>query len=159
MAHFFNRFSAAGLAFVFAFSSMQFSAENLLEKISPSIAYAERGVDEGNDDEGDGGLDASRKESDFSTLGKTQNHLTAQEMRGYQSLYEMQAELFERCVAKLKTWRGTGGTLSGICAEELEDMNGQGPDRLLLYDASGIQPTTGPPENWWNNVLKYWFGK
>ena len=90
----------------------------------------------------------------FSTLGKAQSALTAQEMRGYQSLYEMQAELFAECVAKLKNWDGSGvKTLAGICAEEKKEMNEQGPQRFLLHDASGIQPTVGPPENWWNNVL------
>ena len=53
-------------------------------------------------------------------------------MRGYQSLYEMQAELFAECVAKLKRWDGaliepadgwpTGAEtdLDKICAEELD---------------------------------------
>ena len=100
-------------------------------------------------------------------------------MRGYQSLYEMQAELFAECVAKLKSWDGVlrdpetnkpageetewpaGAVtdLDKICAEEFIEMNEQGPQRLLLPDASGEQPATGQSENWWGDVLDYWFGK
>ena len=178
MPHFFTRFSAAAFAFIFAFSSLQFSAENLPDV---NFVYAEeRGesdeeeiidppaetpTDNSAGGDGDGGGDNSNKKQNNqittdSTLGKAQAALTAQEMRGYQSLYEMQAELFAECVAKLKRWDGSGvKTLAGICAEEKKEMNEQGPQRFLLHDASGIQPTVGPPENWWNNVLTYWFGK
>ena len=80
-------------------------------------------------------------------------------MRGYQSLYEMQAELFAECVAKLKSWDGGAKPLEAICAEEFIEMNEQGPQRLLLHDASAEQPATGQSENWWGDVLGYWFGK
>ena len=92
-------------------------------------------------------------------------------MRGYQSLYEMQAELFAECVAKLKSWDGaliepadgwpTGAVtdLDKICAEELEEMNTQGKDRFLLPDASAEQSPNNQSENWWEDVLNYWFGK
>ena len=81
-------------------------------------------------------------------------------MRGYQSLYEMQAELFAECVAKLKSWRGNRLThLYEICAEEKKEMNEQGPQRFLLPDATEEQTSTnniGP--FWWEAVITYWFG-
>ena len=174
MPHFFNRFSAVTLAFVFAFSSLQFSAENLSET---NIAHARGGgteIQAGNSSGSGGDSGKKKQERDdisFSTLGKAQAELTAQEMRGYQSLYEMQAELFAECVAKLKNWDGTltepekgwpdgaETDLDKICAEEFIEMNEQGPQRLLLPDASGEQPATGQSENWWGDVLGYWFGK
>ena len=186
MPHFFTRFSAAALAFVFTFNSFQFSAENLSESWLLNPAYAEDfddGEDEeedveeptetptGNSAESDNQSVAAGKDLTFSTLGKAQSALTAQEMRGYQSLYEMQAELFAECVAKLKNWDGTltepekgwpdgaETDLDKICAEEFIEMNEQGPQRLLLHDASAEQPATGQSENWWGDVLGYWFGK
>ena len=176
MPRFFTRFSSATLAFIFAFSSLQFSAENLLDRIYLSTVHAEFGEEAQSESDpttstetttsnpagggGDSGAENNREITTNSTLGKTQSELTTQDMRGYQSLYEMQAELFAECVAKLKSWDGSGAkTLAGICAEEKKEINEQGPQRLLLHDASGIQPTVGPPENWWNNVLTYWFGK
>ena len=196
MPHFFTRFSAAAFAFIFAFSSLQFSAENLPDV---NFVYAEeRGesdeeeiidppaetpTDNSAGGDGDGGGDSGQSQDNeittFSTLGKAQAALTAQEMRGYQSLYEMQAELFAECVAKLKSWDGVlrdpetklaarndtkwpaGAVtdLDKICAEELEEMNEQGPQRLLLHDASAEQATTGQSNNWWSDVLGYWFGE
>ena len=176
MPRFFTRFSSATLAFIFAFSSLQFSAENLLDRIYLSTVHAEFGEEVQSESDpttstetttsnsagggGDNGTNKTSNSTYFSTLKAKQSELTAQHMRGYQSLYEMQAELFAECVAKLKRWDGSGvKTLAGICAEEKKEMNEQGPQRFLLHDASGIQPTVGPPENWWNNVLTYWFGK
>ena len=195
MPHFFIRFSAAALAFIFAFSSLQFSAENLVDQnIVAGVYAANRGqttevvtpanpAQNPTDNPAGGGGDSGTSEIDEaetdSTLGKAQSELIAQEMRGYQSLYEMQAELFAECVAKLKSWDGVlrdpetnkpageetewpaGAVtdLDKICAEEFIEMNEQGPQRLLLYDASGEQPATGQSENWWGDVLGYWFGK
>ena len=187
MPHFFTRFSAAAFAFIFAFSSLQFSAENLPDV---NFVYAEeRGesdeeeiidppaetpTDNSAGGDGDGGGDSGQSQDNeittFSTLGKAQAALTAQEMRGYQSLYEMQAELFAECVAKLKSWDGNFVTptdgkpsdftaLDKICSEERQEMNKLGPQRLLLPDASGEQPATGQSENWWGDVLGYWFGE
>ena len=103
----FTRFSAAALAFVFTFSSLQFSAENLLEGSSLKITQASaRGNAEKNGGGGYSGAENNREITTDSTLGKAQAEHTAQEMRGYQSLYEMQAELFAECVAKLKSWDG-----------------------------------------------------
>ena len=181
MPHFFSRFSAATLAFVFTFNSFQFSAENLSET---NIAHARGGGTETptvnpSGGGGVGGVGTNDNQNKFSTLGKAQAELTAQEMRGYQSLYEMQAELFAECVAKLRKWdgvlrdpetklaageetewpAGAKTDLDKICAEEFIEMNEQGPQRLLLYDASGEQPATGQSENWWGDVLGYWFGE
>ena len=172
MPHFFIRFSAAALAFVFAFSSLQFSAENLSEEGFFTISHARQAekqtptvsTDNGKRENDDGN-------TKFSTLKAKQSELTAQHMRGYQSLYEMQAELFAECVAKLKSWDGiltkpqdgwpAGAVtdLDKICAEEFIEMNEQGPQRLLLHDASGEQPATGQSNNWWSDVLGYWFGE
>ena len=196
MPRFLTRFSAAALAFIFAFSSLQFSAENLADQnIVAGVYAANRGqttevvtpanpAQNPTDNPAGGGGDNSNKKQNNqittdSTLGKAQAALTAQEMRGYQSLYEMQAELFAECVAKLKSWDGVlrdpetklaagndtkwpaGAVtdLDKICAEEFIEMNEQGPQRLLLHDASGEQPPNNQSENWWNNVLTYWFGK
>ena len=187
MPRFLTRFSAAALAFVFTFSSLQFSAENLEEFNFLSINSVESfqvpltpaPTDNPADGGGDSGAENNREITIDSTLGKAQAELTAQEMRGYQSLYEMQAELFAECVAKLKSWDGVlrdpetklaagndtkwpaGAVtdLDKICAEEFIEMNEQGPQRLLLPDASGEQPATGQSENWWGDVLGYWFGK
>ncbi len=116
-------------------------------------------------------VEDDRKITTDSTLGKAQAELTAQEMRGYQSLYEMQAELFAECVAKLKSWDGTltkpedgwpdgaETDLDQICVDEFIAMNEQGPQRLLLPDASAEQPATEQSENWWADVLGYWFGE
>ena len=168
----FTRFSAAALAFVFTFSSLQFSAENLLEGSSLKITQASaRGNAEKNGGGGVGGVGTNDNQNKFSTLGKAQAALSIQDMRGYQSLYEMQVELFAECVAKLKSWDGTltkpadgwpdgaETDLDKICAEEFIEMNEQGPQRLLLHDASGEQPATGQSNNWWSDVLGYWFGK
>ena len=168
----FTRFSAAALAFVFTFSSLQFSAENLLEGSSLKITQASaRGNAEKNGGGGVGGVGTNDNQNKFSTLGKAQAALSIQDMRGYQSLYEMQVELFAECVAKLKSWDGTltkpadgwpdgaETDLDKICAEEFIEMNEQGPQRLLLHDASAEQPATGQSENWWGDVLGYWFGK
>ena len=173
MPHFFNRFSAVTLAFVFAFSSLQFSAENLSET---NIAHARGGgteIQAGNSSGSGGDSGKKKQERDdisFSTLGKAQAELTAQEMRGYQSLYEMQAELFAECVAKLKNWDGTltepekgwpdgaETDLDKICAEEFIEMNEQGPQRLLLPDATTEQTDGNNLENlWWDSVIEYWF--
>ena len=178
MPHFFNRFSAATLAFVFAFSSVQFSAENYLlfdlDKVSvfgqeeDTEQSAEIETDEseqnptGTPAGGEGGGESKQNDKNtttFSTLGKAQSALTAQEMRGYQSLYEMQAELFAECVVKLKRWDGSGvKTLAGICAEEKKEMNEQGPQRFLLPDATTEQTDGNNLENlWWDSVIEYWF--
>ena len=77
-------------------------------------------------------------------------------MRGYQSLYEMQAELFAECVAKLKRWDGGAKPLEAICAEEKKEMDEQGPQRLLIPDATEEQTITR--SFWWESVIKYWFG-
>ena len=180
MPHFFTRFSAATLAFVFAFGSLQFSAENLFQAYFSNVLYAQDLDDEVEVEEPAPtptvSTDNGKRENDdgntkFSTLKAKQSELTAQHMRGYQSLYEMQAELFAECVAKLKSWdgiltkpqdgwpAGTVTDLDKICAEEFIEMNEQGPQRLLLYDASGEQPATGQSENWWGDVLGYWFGE
>ena len=192
MPHFFNRFFGATLAFIFAFGSLQFSAENLAERSLFLNAYANRSQDvevqaptEPTETPTVNPSDRSveqenvRGNTRFSTLTETQAELTAQHMRGYQSLYEMQAELFAECVAKLKSWDGVlrdpetklaagndtkwpaGAVtdLDKICAEEFIEMNEQGPQRLLLHDASAEQPATGQSENWWGDVLGYWFGK
>ena len=179
MAHFFIRFSAAALAFVFAFSSLQFSAENLEEFKFFSINYAEgmgpsltptptttSTTESGADTNADEGIATD------STLGKAQAALTAQEMRGYQSLYEMQAELFAECVAKLKSWdgiltkpqdgwpAGTVTDLDKICAEEFIEMNEQGVNRLLIPDATREQVDQEELKGqWWTMVIDYWFGK
>ena len=164
MPHFFIRFLAAALAFVFTFNSFQFSAENLSET---NIAHARGGGTEiqAGDPAGGGGNGESKQNdkniTTFSTLGKAQAALTAQEMRGYQSLYEMQAELFAECVAKLKSWDGSGvKTLAGICAEEFIEMNEQGVNRLLIPDATGEQLNQEELKGlWWKMVVDYWFGK
>ena len=169
MPHFFSRFSAATLAFVFTFNSFQFSAENLSET---NIAHARGGGTETPTVNPAEKIQSQDNEiTTDSTLGKAQAALTAQEMRGYQSLYEMQAELFAECVAKLKRWDGTltepekgwpdgaETDLDKICAEEFIEMNEQGPQRLLLHDASAEQATTGQSNNWWSDVLGYWFGE
>ena len=163
MPRFLTRFLAAALAFVFAFSSLQFSAENLSET---NIAHARGGgteIQAGNSSGSGGDSGKKKQERDdisFSTLGKAQSALTAQEMRGYQSLYEMQAELFAECVAKLKSWDGGGGrTLAGICAEEFIEMNEQGVDRLLIPDATREQVNQEELKDiWWDSVIEYWFG-
>ena len=172
MPHFFTRFYAATLAFVFAFGSLQFSAENLFQAYFSNVLYAQDLDDEveveepaptptGNSAESDNQSVAAGKDLTFSTLGKAQSALTAQEMRGYQSLYEMQAELFAECVAKLKNWEGNGGkTLAGICAEERREMNEQGVNRLLIPDATGEQVDQEELKGqWWTMVTDYWFGK
>ena len=194
MPRFFTRFSAAALAFIFAFSSLQFSAESLINEFSFSAVYAEEDdFGEGAEEDvenpsetptgnpSDVGADKNEEEGKGtdSTLGKAQAELKAKHMRGYQSLYEMQAELFAECVAKLKSWdgvlrdpetklaagndtkwpAGAKTDLDKICAEEFIEMNEQGPQRLLLHDASAEQPATGQSENWWGDVLGYWFGK
>ena len=172
MPRFFTRFSAAALAFVFAFSSLQFSAENLFPEISFSTAYANMtggqtptvSTDNGKRENDDGN-------TKFSTLKAKQAELTAQDMRGYQSLYEMQAELFAECVAKLKSWdgiltkpqdgwpAGTVTDLDKICAEEFIEMNEQGVDRLLIPDATREQVNQEELKDiWWDLVLEYWFG-
>ena len=120
---------------------------------------------------GDSGAENNREITTDSTLGKAQAALTAQEMRGYQSLYEMQAELFAECVAKLKSWDGTltkpadgwpdgaETDLDKICAEEFTDMNKQGVDRLLIPDATREQVNQEELKDiWWDLVLEYWFG-
>ena len=158
----FTRFSAAALAFVFTFSSLQFSAENLLEGSSLKITQASaRGNAEKNGGGGDSGQSQDNEITTDSTLGKAQAELTAQEMRGYQSLYEMQAELFAECVAKLKRHRGEGYiTLNEICAEEKKEMNEQGPQRFLLPDATREQKNQNEFKGlWWTMVIEYWFGK
>ena len=190
MPRFLTRFSAAALAFVFAFSSVQFSAENLF--VANNVEAARGGNADTDPDQpaptptgnpAEKPVEVENEAIDnnlsFSTLGKTQNQLTAQKMRGYQSLYEMQAELFAECVAKLRKWdgvlrdpetklaageetewpAGAKTDLDKICAEEFIEMNEQGPQRLLLHDASAEQPATGQSENWWGDVLGYWFGK
>ena len=171
MPRFLTRFSAAALAFVFTFSSLQFSAENLLQEISFSTAYANMGGLQKTSNPTDSGFERAEDTVEFSTLNKKQAELKAKHMRGYQSLYEMQAELFAECVAKLKSWDGaliepadgwpTGAVtdLDKICAEELEEMNTQGKDRFLLPDASAEQSPNNQSENWWEDVLNYWFGK
>ena len=174
MPHFLSQFSAATLAFVFASSSLQFSAENLSNYFSPVVVHA---AIEGDEDDPeveptqdppasttDGGeqnfADVNQNNNTFSTLGKAQAELTAQHMRGYQSLYEMQAELFAECVAKLRRHSADGYiTLDEICAEEKKEMNEQGPQRFLLPDAT----TEQNDENnlgtaWWGKVIAYWFG-
>ena len=118
-------------------------------------------VENPTDNPAGGGGDSGKKsdETKFSTLTETQAELEAKHMRGYQSLYEMQAELFAECVAKLKSWDGSGvKTLAGICAEEKKEINEQGPQRLLLHDASAEQSPNNQSENWWEDVLNYWFG-
>ena len=170
MSHFFSRFSAAGLAFILTFSSVQFSAENLFQEISFSTVYANLPGAQKTPTTTEKIQSQDNEITTFSTLGKAQAALTAQEMRGYQSLYEMQAELFAECVAKLKSWDGNFVTptdgkpsdftaLDKICSEERQEMNKLGPQRLLLPDASGEQPATGQSENWWGDVLGYWFGE
>ena len=173
MPRFFTRFSAAALAFIFAFSSLQFSAENLIQKFSFSAVYAEEDDDFGAGAEEDvenssetppanpaeSGFERAEDTVEFSTLNKKKAELKAKHMRGYQSLYEMQAELFAECVAKLKRWDGSGGrTLAGICAEEKKEINEQGPQRLLLPDATTEQTDGNNLENlWWDSVIEYWF--
>ena len=186
MPYFFTRFSAATLAFVFAFSSLQFSAENSSNYFSPVVVHA---AIEGDEDEpeaeptepvetptgtpSDSEVKTEDKDNNlsFSTLGKAQAELTAQEMRGYQSLYEMQAELFVECVAKLKSWEGilpepekgwppNFTDLDKICAEERREMNEQGVNRLLVPDATREQLNQEELKGqWWKMVIDYWFGK
>ena len=182
MPHFFTRFSAAALAFVSAFSSLQFSAENLFDA---DIVYAVDGrgeeVEEDVEDPSktptgnpsDVGADKNEEEGKGtdSTLGKAQSELTAQDMRGYQSLYEMQVELFAECVAKLKRWDGilpepekgwplNFTDLDKICAEERREMNEQGVNRLLIPDATREQVDQEELKGqWWKMVIDYWFGK
>ena len=179
MSHFFSRFSAAGLAFILTFSSVQFSAENLFQEISFSTVYANLPGAQKTPTTTEKIQSQDNEITTFSTLGKAQAALTAQEMRGYQSLYEMQVELFAECVAKLKSWDGVlrdpetklaagndtkwpaGAVtdLDKICAEEFIEMNEQGPQRFLLPDAT----TEQNDENnlgtaWWGKVIAYWFG-
>ena len=71
-----------------------------------------------------------------------------------EKILEMQAELFAECVAKLKRWDGTSPDLGDkrsagvttyldqICIDEFIAMNEQGPQLLLLPDASGEQLPT-----------------
>ena len=183
MPHFFTRIFAAKLAFIFTFGSVQFSAGNY-SLFETNKVYAYGGTSDvvidppapttTNGSAGGGEeivVEDDREITTDSTLGKAQAELTAQEMRGYQSLYEMQAELFAECVAKLKNWNGaliepadgwpTGAVtdLDKICAEELEEMNTQGKDRFLLPDASAEQSPNNQSENWWEDLLNYWFGK
>ena len=174
MPRFFTRFSAAALAFVFTFSSLQFSAKNLFDNFNfpavysagfgsgvevvtpanpvqtPTVNPVDRSVEQEN----------VRGNTRFSTLTETQSELKAKHMRGYQSLYEMQAELFAECVAKLKRHRVDGYiTLNEICRDEKKKMNEQGPQRFLLPDATQEQTSTnniGP--FWWETVITYWFG-
>ena len=164
MPHFLSQFSAATLAFVFASSSLQFSAENLLEEAFFATTHAReaRETPTGNS-AGGGGNSGQSQDNEIttdSTLGKAQAALTAQEMRGYQSLYEMQAELFAECVAKLKSWDGSGvKTLAGICAEEKKEMNDRGVNRLLVPDATREQKNQNEFKGlWWTMVIEYWFG-
>ena len=183
MPRFLTRFSAAALAFVFAFSSVQFSAENLF--VANNVEAARGGNADTDPDQpaptptvnpadggGDSGAENNREITTFSTLGKAQSALTAQEMRGYQSLYEMQAELFAECVAKLKSWDGiltkpqdgwpAGAVtdLDKICAEERREMNEQGVNRLLIPDATREQLNQEELKGqWWKMVIDYWFGK
>ena len=165
MPHFFSRFPAAGLAFVFTLSPLQFSAENLSEEGFFTISHArqaEKQTPNGNPAGGGGvgGVGTNDNQNKFSTLGKAQAALSIQDMRGYQSLYEMQAELFAECVAKLKSWDGSGvKTLAGICAEEFIEMNEQGVDRLLIPDATREQVNQEELKDiWWDSVIEYWFG-
>ena len=190
MPHFFTRIFAAKLAFIFTFGSVQFSAGNY-SLFETNKVYAYGGTSDvvidppapttTNGSAGSGEeivVEDDREITTDSTLGKAQAALTAQEMRGYQSLYEMQAELFAECVAKLKRWDGVlrdpetklaagndtkwpaGAVtdLDKICAEEFIEMNEQGPQRLLLHDASAEQSPNNQSENWWEDVLNYWFG-
>ena len=169
MPQFFTRFSAVTLAFVIAFGSLQFSAENLFQAYFSNVLYAQNLDDEVEVEEPAPTTTTSTTETpvevenesidnnlSFSTLGKAQSALTAQEMRGYQSLYEMQAELFAECVAKLKRWDGGAKPLEAICAEEKKEMDEQGPQRLLIPDATEEQTITR--SFWWESVIKYWFG-
>ena len=173
MPHFFTRFCAAVFALISTLSINQFSAENSLtvDRLF-GIAFScdlfgdadcssgEPAQDPtGNSSDG-GNKKQERNITTFSTLGKTQSELTTQDMRGYQSLYEMQAEIFAECVAKLKRHSADGYiTLDEICAEEKKEMNEQGPQRFLLPDAT----TEQNDENnlgtaWWGKVIAYWFG-
>ena len=165
MPHFLSQFSAATLAFVFASSSLQFSAENLLEEAFFATTHAReaRETPTGNS-AGGGGNSGQSQDNEIttdSTLGKAQAELEAKHMRGYQSLYEMQAELFAECVAKLKSWDGSGvKTLAGICAEEKKEMNDRGVNRLLIPDATREQVDQEElKDQWWKMVIDYWFGK
>ena len=182
MPRFFTRFSAVTLAFIFAFNSSQFSAENLLDNFYFPAAYAEQFGGEGGEvvtptnpaPTPTVSTDNGKRENDdgntkFSTLKAKQSELTAQHMRGYQSLYEMQAELFAECVAKLKSWEGilpepekgwpvNFTDLDKICAEERREMNEQGVNRLLIPDATGEQVDQEELKGlWWDLVLEYWF--
>ena len=115
-------------------------------------------------------VEDDRKITTDSTLGKTQAELKAKHMRGYQSLYEMQAELFAECVVKLKNWDGilpepekgwplNFTDLDKICAEERREMNEQGVNRLLVPDATREQPDQEELKGqWWTMVIEYWFG-
>ena len=121
--------------------------------------------------DGDGERESEQNNTTDSTLGKAQAELTAQDMRGYQSLYEMQAELFAECVAKLKSWDGilpepekgwplNFTDLDKICAEERREMNEQGVNRLLIPDATREQVDQEELKGqWWKMVIDYWFGK
>ena len=169
MPHFFTRIFAAKLAFIFTFGSVQFSAGNY-SLFETNKVYAYGGTSDvvidppapttTNGSAGGGNKKQERNITTFSTLGKAQAELTAQEMRGYQSLYEMQAELFAECVAKLKSWDGSGvKTLAGICAEEKKEMNDRGVNRLLVPDATREQKNQNEFKGlWWTMVIEYWFG-
>ena len=173
MPHFFTRLCAAVFALIFTLSISQFSAENSLtaDRLF-GIAFScdiVTGAGCGNGqpvqtptaNSTETVVEDDRKITTDSTLGKTQAELKAKHMRGYQSLYEMQAELFAECVAKLKNWDGSGvKTLAGICAEEKKEMNEQGVNRLLIPDATGEQLNQEELKGqWWKMVIDYWFGK
>ena len=139
-----HRLFAPVLAFIIAFSSVQFSAENFVNAQRVNSSQEKEATTDKN------------KANAFSTLRETQAELSIQDMRGYQSLYEMQAELFAECVAKLKSWDGGAKPLEAICAEEKKEMDEQGPQRLLIPDATEEQTITR--SFWWESVIKYWFG-
>ena len=180
MPHLFNRYYRAILVLLLLLSApllrvdfdnhkKVFACDPLLEDCQdPAV---ENPTDNPADGGGDSGAENNREITTDSTLGKAQAELTTQDMRGYQSLYEMQAELFAECVAKLKRWDGTltkpadgwpdgaETDLDKICAEEFTDMNKQGVDRLLIPDATREQVNQEELKDiWWDLVLEYWFG-
>ena len=172
MPHFFTRLCAAVFALIFTLSISQFSAENSLtaDRLF-GIAFScdiVTGAGCGNGqpvqtptaNSTETVVEDDRKITTDSTLGKTQAELKAKHMRGYQSLYEMQAELFAECVAKLKSWEGGEVmTLAEICAEEKKEMNEQGVNRLLIPDATREQLNQEELKGlWWTMVIEYWFG-